>query len=335
MRSPHRDLGDRKKKKHILPTGQVGLFLLVTFSMSMISILHFKRISNIGSSGVSYSNYIPTTVTRNRLPIMDQQPTSFVAVIVHCREDSNMTAWYSQIPTDWNVTIYETCNQQASPRHNNTIQFKNAGSEECTAYLDYIIQNRDHLADITVFLQTDTFRKNGNKIKLHHTVNITGHSPFTHFDQLVNATNEAMVLPGQAKFLHYGWPFWDFGSNMSKADGLQNYVEEFLPEMWDIFAEAEDEEGKYINMNHGFDDKISTRPGAIFAVTRDRILANPSAIYEKLKDKILTSQVNTQHARKRCCSLENTWHVLFHEPAVLPKQSTVDQYYEGYKRWKY
>lgn len=266
-------------------------------------------------------------------------------MIVHCKEDNDMTAWYNEIPSSWDVTVYETCQQKVYPNKStmqrqrwHSVQFQNAGSEECTAYFDYILHNRDHLADITVFLQTDTFRKYGNKKKIRHLSNITGHSPFIHFDELVKATSDAMVRPGQQKFLHYGWPLFltkkRFGANMKPAVRHdQPYAGKFLPEMWDIFTQARDVEGRYININHNFEGEISTRPGAIFAVHKDRILANSPNIYQKLKDTIMLEAGD--HARRRCCSLEVTWHVLFGETAVLPKESTVDQYYDGYDRWEY
>lgn len=69
-----------------------------------------------------------------------------------------MTAWYNEIPSSWDVTVYETCQQKVYPNKStmqrqrwHSVQFQNAGSEECTAYFDYILHNRDHLADITVF----------------------------------------------------------------------------------------------------------------------------------------------------------------------------------------
>ena len=172
-----------------------------------------------------------------------------------------------------------------------------------------------------------------------HGTNITGHSPFTHFSQLQEAM-EAAIFHNHGRFVHFGWGFqgwYQIGINHFLPNPNGTYPGHFLTEMWEILAKSKDREGRYINpINANFSQQIRTRPAAVFAVHKERILANPPILYQRLKNKIMSEpQPLSDNARKRCCALESTWHVLFHEPAVLPEESSVDYLYEGWENWTY
>ena len=129
--------------------------MIVAICMSLISNMQLIQLQ------LKYTD----NITVDWATTLTNKQTSFAVVIVHCKEDNDMTAWYNEIPSSWDVTVYETCQQKVYPNKStmqrqrwHSVQFQNAGSEECTAYFDYMLHNRDHLADITVFLQTDTFR---------------------------------------------------------------------------------------------------------------------------------------------------------------------------------
>ena len=97
---------------------------------------------------------------------------SYGLTVVHCRE-KNME-WLDDVPNDWHVTVYETCGQNVSRA---SLPFENAGSEECSAYLQTMIEHYDSLPDINIFVQSDVLFGSGREGK---PIDVE-HSPFLYF----------------------------------------------------------------------------------------------------------------------------------------------------------
>ena len=218
--------------------------------------------------------------------------------IVHCKETK--MDWLNDVPSDWKVKIYETCGQNVSRFSQ---QFKNAGSEECTAYLSAMIKGyqNDDLPDMNIFVQSDVLIGTGR-------YKPSGHSPFHNFSELVDAVTQ-LNEEGGGHFLHFGpnvlAPIANINTKLSYTD---YYVR-------DIF--------NMMGLNYTTNStSVRSRASACFAVTKDRILMNGVDNYIRLKDEILKQ--NVQQARKLCCGLENTWHAVLGEPYNLPETSTVD-----------
>jgi hypothetical protein len=138
-----------------------------------------------------------------------------------------------------------------------------------------------------------------------------GHTPFHNIAELEKATRQKMLVEGR-QFLHFGWPWPWFGEPIHKNT---SYLGHYVTEL-------------FVDMGLEHENQTKTRPGACFAVHRDRIRANPKDFYITQQQKILGS--NPDEARRRCCALENSWHALLKEPAVLPVESTVDEWYRRY-----
>ena len=147
--------------------------------------------------------HLPTVLSSSRYSASQTTTTTtFGVVLVHCREKHSSMPWIDEIyrrveaqPQVWNLTIYETCGQSillsnasssttsssSSSSSNGTSAqtttittasrfsqpFQNAGSEECSSYLQYCLELYDdpNLPDITIFLQSDGIRVKGNKDK--------------------------------------------------------------------------------------------------------------------------------------------------------------------------
>jgi hypothetical protein len=223
----------------------------------------------------------------------------FGVLFVHCREE-NMT-FLNDIPSDSKLTIYETCQQTVSANY--SIQYKNAGSEECTSYLDYMIQNYHDLPEINLFLQSDALKGYGRH---------GGHIPFRDLSSLINTTKHAFAGPAFEGFFHYRKGETWFGGMLGEENPYMRY---YLNESMYDFE---------LNYNMTNETKIITAPNACFAVHRKRILQRPLHVYIKLRDKILAS--DRDEARRRCCALESSWHVLLGEPPILPATSSVEHY---------
>ena len=121
-------------------------------------------------------------------------------------------------------------------------------------------------------------------------MNITGHSPFTHFSQLEEATEQA-IFQNHRRFVHFGWGFHNWATQWGAdlRDPVIPYLERYMPEMWQVLAKSKNEQGEFINPNANYWGRVITRPGAIFAVHKDRMLANPPSVYQELINKIQTS----------------------------------------------
>jgi len=229
---------------------------------------------------------------------------SFGLTVVHCREQK--MEWLDDVPKHWKVNVYETCGENVS---NFSRPFKNAGSEEYSAYLQTIIDQYDSLPDISVFVQSDVLIGHGRKGKK------VEHSPFSNFNDLVNATESW----GQQS----GLGLLAYGPQMNPINNINStlyYIETYPREIFDIV-------GLGYTAN---DTKVKARSGACFAVHRDRIRANAIEIYSTLQESILAKQPSV--ARKQCCGLENTWHAVLGESYILPKKSTVDHLWSAVQK---
>lgn len=225
---------------------------------------------------------------------------SYGLTVVHCRE-KNME-WLDDVPKDWHMTVYETCGQNVSRA---SLPFKNAGSEECTAYLQTMIEHYDSLPDINIFVQSDVLIGSGREKPLD-----VEHSPFHNFGDLVNATES---WAGQQQTGGLGLLAYGPGMNTLKnINSTQNLLITYPREIFDLMG-----------LNYtASDTNLRTRSGACFAVHRDRIRANAIEKYRTLQGSIVSK--GKREAKRHCYALENTWHAVLGEEYILPTHSTVD-----------
>mmetsp|Transcript_10551 Transcript_10551/g.19689 ORF Transcript_10551/g.19689 Transcript_10551/m.19689 type:complete len:337 (-) Transcript_10551:1924-2934(-) len=232
---------------------------------------------------------------------------TYGVTVVHCKEQR--MEWMKGIPKDWKLTVYETCRQNISYA---SLPFKNAGSEECTAYLSNIIDNYHDLPDINIFLQSDAFLDHGKKKKDYY----TEHTPFWTFSELVNATRSWADSSHGKGYLAYGPDFQVVVKNINADNGyLIYYPREYFELMGLTYSTISDS-----------DTRVEGRSGACFAVHKERIHNIPVEKYQSLKQSIL--QENGDLSRRKCCALENIWHVIFGEPYVIPIHSTVQHIWD-------
>lgn len=229
---------------------------------------------------------------------------TYGVTIVHCKEQR--MDWMKDIPKDWKLTVYETCRQNISHASRS---FKNAGSEECTAYLSNIIDNYNNLPDVNIFLQSDAFLGHGKKKKGYY----TEHTPFWTFTELVNATAAWAKGPHGRGYLAYG-PDNFFMNNINAHNG---YLVYYPREYFDLLG---------LSYSKTSNTRVEGRSGACFAVHKDSIRKIPIETYELLKQSVLKE--NHDLSRRRCCSLENIWHVIFGEPYKIPTNSTVQHLWD-------
>mmetsp|Transcript_5387 Transcript_5387/g.7773 ORF Transcript_5387/g.7773 Transcript_5387/m.7773 type:complete len:322 (+) Transcript_5387:3-968(+) len=267
---------------------KLSIFLVFLFIYINIFI-HFNLLDEVKLVG--------TEVVKDFRRLVEKPPTKGL-VAVHCKRYPEIT-WVNNVTKKWQMSIYETCGESISSR--SSIPFKNKGSEECTGFFQYLLDNYDKLPEINVFLQDDAFY-NYSKEHLWHT-------PFANFNALENATvNHVHQSKG---FLHYGENRGRFGKRIPDDKGYTaGYVAQVIDDLG-IPKKA----GAW----------ITTRPKASFAVHRNRILANSRQTYEIMQQRILNASTNGE-AHKRCCALEASWHVVFGEHFILPKSSTLDGY---------
>ena len=236
-------------------------------------------------------------------PMADSKNVTYGLTIAHCKETK--MDWLNDVPRDWKVKIYETCGQNISRFSQ---QFKNAGSEECTAYLSTMIEGylNDNLPDINIFAQSDVLVGTGRPDQ-------NPHSPFHNFSELVSAVTQ-WNGGGSGDYLAFGPNILMPIPNMNeKLFYLDYYVR-------DIF--------NMMGLNYTSNStSVRSRAGACFAVTKDRIRTNVVDKFIHLKEEILKR--NPDEARKLCCGLENTWHAILGEPYDLPETSTVDHLWKN------
>lgn len=249
--------------------------------------------------------------------------------LVHCLED-NMS-YLDQVPNSWSpFIVYETCGQQSHPTA--SMPFKNAGSEECTAYLDYIITHYEKLPDISIFLQADALRgyQPTVKSKVANEAGWRGHTPFNNITEMASHTLQMFNTKSQHSstnrgFLHFGPPRdeWPGGFGTKSVRNYSSFSKDYLGELWDDM-------GFSFDNSTGNDTQINTRPNACFAVGKERILSIKKETYQTIQKKILLSgnKETPPEAYRRCYCLELSWHVLFGEPPILPITSSMDHVYK-------
>mmetsp|Transcript_20262 Transcript_20262/g.47607 ORF Transcript_20262/g.47607 Transcript_20262/m.47607 type:complete len:328 (+) Transcript_20262:186-1169(+) len=301
-------LHKKKNQSHRLRRGKSALALLPAASLLVL-----RRDRAAISKLVTSSSDNEVTPDVFRKMTADASGASAEAdtgcVVVHCFEDY-LTPWLSDVADSWQLDVYESCGQNVSHRSR---PFKNAGPEECTAYLDYVIRRYDDMPEWNVFLQSDTFRGLG-KTKPICGMDITGHSPFRNMSEMIDHVYDLTVKKGR-QFVYFGWGFdrfiypeWGGPDPFTK-----NYTNELLVDLgWDFKL------GNSMN--------IRSRPGAVFVMHRDRIRLRGRSVYIKIKEKILAKTPAV--ARQLCCAMETSWHVVFGgEPLAIPKESTMDHLY--------
>jgi len=233
-------------------------------------------------------------------------------VVAKCREKLPFT-----VPPGfgWEVTVYETCEEHPLENENEEkrvrVYLENADREECSSYLQYIIDNYNDLPDINIFLREDAVSP--------YEQGSAWQTPFGTIWALENATRSHILE--KHGFLHYGMDVGQWGekTNGDKPDiSTLPYVRELWSDLGLDTAGATGATNQY---------RTETRRGNCFAVHRDRILSNPREFYSTLRKRLEDSYSEPSSVTKRrCAALEKTWHVVFGEPAILPKHSTLDAY---------
>lgn len=232
-----------------------------------------------------------------------ESSTSYGVTIVHCKE-GNMD-WLNDIPSSWNIKIYETCGQTISQQFSKP--FQNAGSEECSAYLTTMIDEYDSLPDINVFIQSDVLLSHGKGRKIVGGKQLRAeHSPFERMKDLVRAVEDGMK---SSQYLAFG-PEMPVKRNIAKYQGKHTAL--YAKEIFDMMQIPYELEGT----------DVQARSGACFAVHKDRIRAHSLEQYKSLRDSVL--QKNFQESKRQCSALEGTWHVLLGEEYIIPSNSTLD-----------
>ena len=254
---------------------------------------------------VSYDNYVHISRYFNSRPTKRRfkrheyvNGISYGITIVHCKEIQ--MEWIPELPNHWDITIYETCGEHISDY---SMPYQNAGSEECTSYLETIIDQYDNLPNISIFVQSDILLDHGKKNREL----IVQHSPFCHISELINFTVE-WAESNQGSYVAYG-PTLREPKNISKK---LPYVEEYPKELYDDLKLSLNEKGTL----------IQGTSGACFAVHRDRIHKHSVDIYKELQRKILQEK---KRARRRCCAFENMWHIVFGENDILSNNAILNQ----------
>lgn len=260
--------------------------------------------------------------------------------VAHC-EEPFLARWIDEVddvtlhgqPIHWDVSVYERCGQQVSPKYS-TFQ-RNLGSEECTAYLKYIVDRYEALPEMVYFLQPDAL--SFNTVKGHQHTNFSSLSTLvaasaplmtaTSFNSIVDTEQQQQQQettgnqqqpniisqhPDQPLgFLNLGNMEID-STRLVTPEGPNNNPVEILQYMEDRAPTYDDE--SYLELV----------PGACFVVRRERILAQPLQFYKEL---ILQIAAREDEAWT-CFSLEATWHVIFGEPLAIPPQSTLMHHLE-------
>jgi hypothetical protein len=181
-------------------------------------------------------------------------------LVVHCQESERMD-WLHEdfMPSLWKVRVYEKCGQNSTKW---STSLPNYGSEECTAYLRYIIDEFDDLPDVNYFLQSDAFLlRPGNKFK------VVAHTPFFTLEDMINVTLPLMMYrhgdgdggggnSSLIPFLHLG-PMGIYSKEMNNGPDAVAYIPEIL---------------RRSNVTFDNDTIVNWHAGACFAVRKERIL---------------------------------------------------------------
>lgn len=250
-----------------------------------------------------------TPPTHNlRRPAQKKSQYQFGLAAAHCKED--YMSWIEGIDdvtltgndgepykTTWDASVYERCEQKVSEKYSKWQ--RNLGSEECTAYLQYIVDRYYELPEIVYFLQPDSLAYNDKKQHKH-----------TQFDSLQDlvAASAPVMMKNNSRigYMNLGNEPKD-ATRLVQSEGPNSNPVEIINMMNERAPPYEE------------DSMIHMVTGACFAVKRERILANPIEFY---KDLILTI-MGQEDERWTCWGLEATWHVIFGEPLQLPDESIV------------
>lgn len=223
--------------------------------------------------------------------------------INHRNDDINNMPPYQQ-EVIWDATVYERCDKRAHLLH--SAPQKNLGSEECSAYVQYIIDRYHEMPEIVYFLQSDALAQNTAKQNHQHTA-------FDNVQALIDASASILLTNDKnatnPSCLGY--------INLGNEDQLvpKPVVEDGgkLSEILDLLKERAPH----------YDDstRVKFTTGACFVVHKNRILANPREFYEELME--LIHRYAREDERIACWALEVSWHALFGEPLELPESSTL------------
>ncbi|CAB9530884.1 expressed unknown protein [Seminavis robusta] len=306
----------KRRRLLLLGFGVASMFLQCVSYMADVSNLQDLRRS------------IARSLTFRGGPAVANGPTVGLTV-VHCNEDWSRMSWLDEIPSHWKLVIYETCGQTISKAFSRP--WKNAGPEECTGYLQTMIDQYDNLPDINIFFQSDGLLGRGRPQKFY----TIEHSPFKTIQELINATMEYSPSWNESHFLHYGPKFLRILNVNSKENYIDYNAREVLDTMQMPYLKIH-ENNTALNATSSM-----TRSGACFAVSPDRIRAKPVELYKQLRDSLYDAfeEGGSRKSRPRCCALEQLWHAILGSPYVLPTNETVDHlwdakmnFYEG--RWE-
>lgn len=169
----------------------------------------------------------------------------------------------------------------------------NIGSEECSAYLRYIIDRYDDgLPKVVYFLQPDALTL--------HTVGNASHTSFSSLQALVAASHRG-VASNMNGFLSLGHELREVTIFATPKGPYSNPAE--------IIDMMKERAPSYMDTS-----MLRFVPGACLAVRRERILAHPSEYY---KDLLLALSAGEFRTRWTCSSLEMTWHIVFGEGLTI------------------
>jgi hypothetical protein len=234
---------------------------------------------------------------------------SYTLIVVHCKGAMD---WINDVPAYWHVIVYEKCGQTTNQSSTGDAMFVDqpieiaGGAQECDGYLHYIIDNygEDKLADVNIFIHDDALQPY-SKWK-----GAAAHTMFHNFTHFANATLQLMTK--DQGFLHYGVTY------MTEKWGTDPYHGKAMQILWPFFATPKMPRPP---------EEVAFKPSAHMAVRKERILAIPVDVYKAIKQQLYYSQhipgEGSIDARRICCAMERTWHILFGEPPILPSHSIV------------
>ena len=245
----------------------------------------------------------------------------FGLAVAHCDED--FMTWIDAVDeislpnrhgkpkqTRWDTVVYERCGQSVSSKHSQWQ--RNSGSEECTAYLQYIVDRYDELPEIIYFLQPDAL--GFNTAKGHQ------HTIFSSLKDLVAATAPLMALNAAREDSNDDAPpigFLALGKD-PRADAVK-LVQPQSANKNNNPVEALELMDKQVRPAYDDATMLELVPGGCFAVRRERVYTQSLKYYNDL----LTSIVDSEDGRRMCWSLESTWHTIFGEPLAIPNRARI------------
>jgi hypothetical protein len=199
---------------------------------------------------------------------------------------------------EWRIIVYEKCSSNKSTSFS-TLSAHQLGAEECNGYLDYLVDYYDDFTDITVFMHDDGLwpwsKSRGSG----------AHSPFSNFTQLVNALDRY-----HEDFLHLG--VYGFTKKEFFDDPYSGLPLQFI---WPYLK------SKVVPKPPS---EFTFKASAHMVVHKKALYTRPKWVYQALLEHARTAEdiLNAADPSRRfCCALENAWHILFGQPAVLPMKN--------------